>query len=300
MRGLQIKGLFLINKDFIAGVTVLYNPNEQAVLNILKYIHQISFLYIVDNSEHDNHHLFFGLEKYENFEYIWNKTNLGIAKALNIGAKRALCDGFSYLLTMDQDSQPSPTMIQDLINPEYDIDFNRLGILSPFLSIHVDQSPPDHKSYEEIQTVWTSGSLLSLSAYNTTGPFYDDLFIDFVDHEYCLRLAINGYKIYKVYTSILKHEIGTNIQKNRFLGFEFITSNHSALRKYYITRNRLYISKIYKKKFPDFFYDDKKKMIADFINIFLFEQNKFSKFKMIFKGYIHYKKNKLGKYQPLN
>ena len=287
----------MIHKDFIAGVTVFYNPDKQAISNIKKYIHQINFLYIVDNSENDNHHLLSELKKYKNFEYIWNKTNLGIAEALNIGAKRALHNGSSYLLTMDQDSQPSPTMIQDLINPEYKIDFKRLGILSPFLSIQVDQSPPKHKRYEEIQTAWTSGSLLSLSAYKDIGPFYDDLFIDFVDHEYCLRLAKKGYKIYKIYTSILKHEIGINLQKNRFLGIEFITSNHSALRKYYITRNRFHIARIYKKKFPSFFWDDKKKMIADLINIFLFEENKFLKFKMIFRGYIDYKKNKLGKYR---
>ena len=36
--------------------------------------------------------------------YIPNRSNMGIAKATNIGCQKALSDGFKWIMTMDQDS----------------------------------------------------------------------------------------------------------------------------------------------------------------------------------------------------
>ena len=84
----------------LAGVVVLYEPGDCVLNNINSYIDSLETLYIVDNSSSNNSKKFKG----KKIRYIYNKGNLGIAEALNIGAKRAIKDGYKWLLTMDQDS----------------------------------------------------------------------------------------------------------------------------------------------------------------------------------------------------
>lgn len=286
----------MITKSQIAGVTVLYNPDISVIKNIQCTANQVDRLYLIDNSEKTSQGLIDQCACLANIVYVSNKQNLGISKALNIGAQRATKEGYRFLLTMDQDSKPEATMVEALVDMVSSLNSTNLAIASPFHSIKIDPDPPENIKYEKVLTVWTSGSLLNLDIYNIVGPFNEDLFIDYVDHEFCLRLSSLGYEIYKVYNALLKHEIGCDIKKNRIFGLSLITSNHSALRKYYITRNRLYVLKLYRKKFPVFFLADIKRMIGDFIGILLYEEDKFNKFKMMIKGYLDYKRNKLGPY----
>ena len=87
----------------ICGTVVLYNPLENVKDNILSYLDLLDKLYVVDNSvNQDNQYL---LPSSNKIVYINNKDNLGIAKALNIAFERAIKDGYTWVLTMDQDSK---------------------------------------------------------------------------------------------------------------------------------------------------------------------------------------------------
>lgn len=50
----------------LAGVVVLYNPDQKVINNINSYIDELDALYLVDNSSADNSTLFM----YEKVEYI--------------------------------------------------------------------------------------------------------------------------------------------------------------------------------------------------------------------------------------
>jgi len=91
----------------IIGCVVFYYPTMDVIKNIESYIDNIDNLIVVDNSSTKNENIYNILEqKYgEKIIYIENHDNLGIAKALNIGAEKSLQMGCDWLLTMDQDSR---------------------------------------------------------------------------------------------------------------------------------------------------------------------------------------------------
>jgi rhamnosyltransferase len=289
-----------IKQEEIAAVVVLYHPDDSVFDNLNSYAQQVSAIFAIDNTEKNqsNTHLREALRKNEKIIYLPNNENLGIAKALNIGAQCALKSGYKFLLTMDQDSTASPTMIADLVHAAAGEALNTVGILSPFHSTTTDPHPSTDKT-TEVLTAWTSGSLLHLAAYKETGPFTEELFIDFVDHEYCLRLNLAGYKILKVNKAVLTHNIG-NLKQHRLLWKYPTASNHSALRRYYITRNRFYIASQFKNKFPEFFREDLLIFLKELVVILLFENERLQKYKMILRGFYDYKKGFLGKYQDVH
>ena len=128
---------------------------------------------------------------------------------------------------------------------------------------------------------------------NNAGGYRENFFIDYVDHEICLRLNKLGYKIYKCNKCVLKHYLG-KIEEKKFLTRKVYTTNHSPIRLYYRTRNRFYVNKIYKKQFPEFFKKDKKDFWKSFLKVVLFEKNKLKKIRFFILGYIDYKKNRFG------
>ena len=230
------------NSD-IAALVVLYNPDQNVIGNIQSYINQLSMFYVVDNSELYNNKIIETIKSFSISKYIFNGENLGIAKALNIGAEEAIKDGFKFLFTFDQDSKAAPGMIEKMIDFLGENDYSSIGILSPFQDNKGYKKPPNNK-ITKVSNIATSGNLLNLDAYKQVGPFLDKLFIDYVDVEYCLRLNNSGYKVIRLNDAILIHNLG-NIVKRRFLFRKVAVTNHSPLRLYYKTRNRFYVLRKY-------------------------------------------------------
>lgn len=280
----------------IAGVVVLYNPDEYIADNIKTYNKSVSKLYVVDNSEAPSEAL---KEKLllsiENIEYIPLYQNLGIAKALNLAASKAADEGFEWLLTMDQDSQASIGMIQNLINSLKNENDKKVGIVAPRYVLKTETNEKIGQGLEQVYVAITSGSLLSLKAFQEIGPFREEFFIDYVDHEYCLRLRLNNYKTLIDNNILLYHQLGDS-KTHSIFGHRINSSHHNFIRRYYITRNRLAVLDEYKKLYP-FYYDcEKTNNIRELLKVLLFEKDKIKKMRSIFYGYLDYKRNKFGKY----
>ncbi|STO32267.1 rhamnosyltransferase [Fusobacterium necrogenes] len=272
----------------IYGVVVLYNPNiSETINNINSYVSELDKLYIIDNSEKEN---YTRLENYitinKNIEYTWLGENKGIAKALNVGKNKAINEEADYFLTIDQDSSFKNNfreMINWLINNELLLE--KVAIISPIHNLKEKNIKTKNK-LEEKEIVMTSGNILNLNLIKNIGDFNEDFFIDEVDHEFCYRIREKGYKILCLNDIELNHKLG-NLKNYKF----FSVTNHNYIRRYYITRNRLYMIK----RFPEL----KKKYIiknfSDFFKIILFEKNKIKKIKYFFKGIDDFYKNKKGK-----
>jgi GT2 family glycosyltransferase len=73
-----------------------------------------------------------------------------------------------------------------------------------------DKSKVDRtkERFEEKLVVITSGNLLKVSAFERIGGFREDLFIDSVDFDFCLRLKKSGYRIMRCNQAILYHSLG--------------------------------------------------------------------------------------------
>lgn len=85
----------------------------------------------------------------------------------------------------------------------------------------------------------TSGTLLSLPALSSIGPMREEYFIDNVDLEWCFRATSRGYVLFGTEHARLLHRIGED--SDNPLVRRGIIVQHSALRYYYSTRNRLHL-----------------------------------------------------------
>ncbi len=274
----------------IYGVVVLYNSDVNVLNNISSYLNDVDKLYVVDNSEIYNNSLIQKLQNDSKIQYIDNKGNRGIAYALNLGAKLAIDDNINWLLTMDQDSGFDKGSLEKMIKWINEKKTDNIAIVSPMHSVNARDN---YQRQYDLVTM-TSGNLLNLKIFQKIGGFDEKLFIDSVDTEYCLRLNMNGYRIKRCKEIILRHNLG-DIEIKNFLFCNFYVTNHNAIRWYYIARNRLYTWKKYKKYFAWYIRYEQKMTLKQMVKI-VAEDDKILKFKMIFKGYIDYKKGKFGKF----
>lgn len=278
----------------VAAVVVLYNPDENLLKNISSYIDFVEKVYAIDNSDSSNESLFQGLLFANKVEYVFNNGNLGIARALNIGCELAVQQGMEWSLTMDQDSN-FINLNDAIISQIYKTANGAIGLYYPSYIIEGEMYDKYIKENNEPIVVMTSGNILNLKIYEEVGGFEDQLFIDYVDIDYCLKLKKQGYKIANLPEANLNHELGQSEYKS-FFYFKGIVTNHSSLRRYYITRNRLYVRKKYRYISSAFYKTETKVFINDLLKIILFEKDKGAKFKSIIKGYCDYRNNKFGIY----
>ena len=128
----------------------------------------------------------------------------------------------------------------------------------------------------------------------TTGNWKDWFFIDGIDIEYCMNLHKNGYKIIRVNSVEIDHNLGDIFYKN-IRGRLFLCTNHVPIRRYYIMRNYHYIKDMYEKDDPGYCYS----LISqrhNMIGVILFEKDKIKKIRMYIRGLKDYKKGIKGKY----
>lgn len=282
-------------RDTVAGVVVLYKPAEAVLASITSYYTSLGKLFIIDNSPEANLWLVEQLRHTGTpVEYSHLPANAGIATALNVGAQSAVQQKYDWLLTMDQDSLAPPGMVQQLLETAQ---ANQdAGIVAPRYLQQTDQEITVQANHiEEMDVVITSGNLLNLRAYQHTGPFREDFFIDYVDHEYCLRLKRKGYKILLHHGVLLRHELGDS--QNHTLGLRpVVSSHHNYLRRYYITRNRLAVLAMYKHDFPAYYQFQQPLNWKETLKLLFLEQDKLRKLRSVLRGYLDFKRNRFGKY----
>ncbi|WP_300902882.1 glycosyltransferase family 2 protein [uncultured Clostridium sp.] len=287
----------------VACIIVSYNPDKGIKRCFNSLINQVGKIFIIDNGSNEmNVNILNELKNYslEKVDLILNNENLGIATALNIGVKQALNEGCDWILTMDQDSKASSNMIEKMLEVYNNIDKterdNILSIFPNFVDERVQsiEENSNMDSYEYVDADITSGNLLKAEVFDKVGFFDDSLFIDLVDTDFCMRLNEKNIKMIKVRDAILYHSLGESKSvKSGFLKFN--TSNHSALRRYYMTRNRFYTWEKYKDLDSFTLNRDKNLFKKEFVKIILGEKDKVNKIRMVFKGYKDYKKGIRGK-----
>lgn len=275
----------------LAGVVVWYCPSMEDAKNIDSYLDEVDKLYIIDNTEDKNNQDKVPVSK--KIEYIFNHENLGIALPLNMAAKKAIDEGYEFLLTMDQDSSFQDHDLEKLKKIASKKNLENIGIISPWHHTKLKVDKPKKKIDYPLD-VMTSGNLLNLDIYQKIGGFKDFLFIDGVDIEYCLNLKKHGYKVMRINEVSLNHDLG-DIFYRKFFKKEFMCDNHNYLRIYYMARNYRYIREHYSDIAPEFC-NILVKIKGLVFKIVFYEQDKVRKLKSIFLGIRDYKRGKYGKY----
>lgn len=234
------------NKQLLAGCIILYHPNSSVIKNVGTFIDFVNVLYVIDNSEKIDEGLIKTLCLLSSkIIYLPQNKNVGVATALNISAKLAVKANYNWLLTMDQDSYFAE---RDFFHSwKTAVGNTNIGLIAASYTKQYDRWHKEYsENFNEIHFIVTSGNIINLMAWNNVKGFEEKLFIDEVDHDYCLKLRQHGYKILISTKVFMKHFIGDIIVKDkRSLISDNNLNLHSPVRYYYIARNVLYLCKKY-------------------------------------------------------
>lgn len=278
----------------VAGVVVLYNPEHEKVKkNINSYLSNLDMLLIVDNSKNFNKDIssFYANNKKVHYKFLGG--NMGIAHALNLGIHFAKEFNQQWLLTMDQDSKFYPGDFMEFLTIVKNkmFEFPDAAIFTPRHGVpYIEKG----LGIVKVPYAMTSGNLIRVNLLNDIGTFDNDLFIDSVDHEFCFRLGKLGFGVYRVNDIELEHNLG-EIETKRFLGRNLHVTHHNYVRRYYITRNSLYVSKKYANSKVGFIKTSIIQLLWASITILLYENDKRLKFKSIIMGLFDFRRLKMGK-----
>lgn len=281
-------------KNSVCVVVVTYNPDNAIIGNVRSVAAQVAEVIVVDNGSFENSRRFLTeVEVIDNVTVIYNRENLGIATALNNGVRYAREKNYIWLATFDQDSEAASGFIESLlaaldicpfkenvalIAPRYRD--KETGILASYGS-DCNGSP-----YVETDSIITSGNMVRMDVFDVVGVFDDELFIDAVDHDFCLRLRKKGFRILISCRTELGHRIGA-MELHQIFGRQYKSSNHPPLRRYYNARNRIIIYKRYAATFPGWVMADMYNWLREIAGIMLLEKDAAVKLTAIAKGIAH-------------
>ncbi|MGN0240130.1 MAG: glycosyltransferase [Candidatus Weimeria sp.] len=229
-----------MTKVKIGAVVVLYNPDE-VTAGIIKRYPRLDSIVLIDNSSKDNSGLFKELDE---AEYIPLINNTGIAAAMNKGIRLLVNKGIDYVITMDQDSQLTESIVS--IYREYLTSHKEILALTP--QYLTDRSvPEDIKGTEKVTFSLQSGTLFDKRIFDEIGFFDDKLFIEVVDLEFFLRMKTHDIPLIRCNEAVLQHHPAITHEKR--IGRKTIRYGvASPLRYYYGARNLYYVFHKYHSK----------------------------------------------------
>ncbi len=267
--------------NICAGI-VTYKPDLSRLKeNIDAIIGQVPALFIVDNGSEHSKKIEDLVSRYNKVTLIKNPHNRGIAKALNQLISVAKEHHYPWMITLDQDS----VCYEGLVNQYLEYVDDSIGmlicdIIDRNYTLKSAMSRDLSKVVlEDVEKCITSGCCTNVDAVTRSGGFDEKLFIDMVDYDMCYSLREHGYRIVNAHFTGLLHEVGKS-KKYHILGFEFAVNNHSAERKYTISRNSVYLVKKHRLN-P---ISEYALIFRRILTAFFFEENKLAKIKAILKG----------------
>lgn len=287
------------NKLF--AVIVTFYPNDSVLKNIKNILEYYPAVIIVDNTDSkESYKLLSCLKNRLCVEIIYNHKNFGIAEALNQGVRRASELGATWVTTFDQDSWLAvdyPSMIESSIHANSSIEESSI-----FGCRYIDPSNSGQanlastyfaKFFETCDEVITSGMTFSVSTWLLLNGFDSELFIDFVDHDFCAKARKVNISCQISIYPVLVHSLG-NQSKHKVLWKGVYASNHSPLRRYYMARNTVVYIKRYFRVYPKRAFFHFRQLIRDEVVIILFEKEKIKKMIFHYRGIIDGVRGRLG------
>ena len=290
----------------VCSIIVTYNTNVNKFRKVLKYQkNNFNMVIIVNNSPQ----ISFDSFKSSHVTIINNPSNIGLASAINVGILAAKKKGVKMVGLFDQDTILPDNFLQNMIeninNYQSDkltalfspIFFNNVtheyGSIINFKPLRLIRSKPNqYMSVKHPKYVITSGSFISISVLDDVGLMREELFIDFVDIEWCLRARAKKYEIVVFPSITISHFLGDYAVT--FLRSSFPV--HSPLRMYYYFRNAIYLYRLDGIEWNWRLVDGSRNLFR-FLFYMLFVNSRCTYFKFIIKGYYHGIIKKMGKFK---
>ena len=189
--------------------------------------------------------------------------------------------GCQWIITLDQDSVIQPGMLQEFSRYTH---LARVAIICP--RIEDRRLGRQHtrltSGTEYISHAITAGNMVRLEAWQTVGGFTEQLFIDGVDFDFCLKLGEDGWQILRTNNVCLYQEMGHGRKITLPFHHQMSVLNHSPQRLYYIARNYLWIGRRHHQRLHWSLEVAKRLFI-----VLCFESQKWQKLRAMFTGICH-------------
>ncbi|SDF71817.1 glycosyltransferase family 2 protein [Sporolituus thermophilus] len=237
-------------------VTVTYNSElviEGFMNSLLAQTHKNFVLYVIDNQSQDN--TLNKLTQYSNLLNMVvfnNSKNVGVATGNNQGIKRALADGCSHVLLVNNDTEFNDNLIEVLLDYMSD---NKCDITVPKMMYHDNPSllwfagghlsavrayssvheGCDHIDQGQFDTprrityAPTCCMLIKADVFSVIGLMDEKYFIYYDDTDFCLRALRKNIQMHYVPTAVLTHKVSS-----------LTGGKHSKFALRYLTRNKVY------------------------------------------------------------
>jgi rhamnosyltransferase len=231
-------------------VLVAYRPEERVLRAVLDSIcGQAARVIVVDNTESTEPPPHVAPARYLSLG-----QNMGIAAAQNEGIALALSEGADYIWLSDQDTIYPPDFLSRMLAAAATCTAQgiRFAALAPaFFDTLAGKVRPFIRHTPFIQAFTpapgvnlvadaiASGTLIPAEVLRSVGLMQEDLFIDWVDIEWCWRVRNRyGLQVIGVGDVVIQHALGDGLVA--FRGRRITI--RSPLRHYYIIRNAIYLA----------------------------------------------------------
>lgn len=275
----------------VGAVVVLYNPNAELLKRCIHpLVPQVDRLCVVDNSE-ESHTSMPEIQNL-NVDYFQLGRNIGIAAAQNIGIKHFQNLKYDFVLFCDQDSESPLDLVNNLLNAYFCLtnkyEISAIGPLpinrktgKPYIYSQyiIKEGKEQGFEYYVMSSIMSSYSLVPMNNFVSVGLMKEELFIDFVDDEWCWRANYYNNKNSILIPKInISHELGIS---KKFCGMQINVS--SPFRIYYQIRNLIWLSR---KKYVPFCWKRKNiiKLMPKIAYYSFLPSNRTAYIKRMFKG----------------
>jgi len=248
-------------QKFVCVVIVTFNPEIEVLRKQYNSVkNQVDHVIYVDNGSKD-------IEVLKNFflgeigngdtkvTVIYNTNNKGLGFAQNQGIKAAKKNQATHILLLDHDSVLDSSFLDNLMMTEKELLEKKINVaavgpiyfnektneiypITKFVGPFIKRITPKNMFLPvEASFIIASGSLIRTSVIDVLGMMNEELFVDYIDVEWSFRAKKKGFGVYVSPKARMNHQIGDN----RVSIFGRMISVHSPVRRYYLTRNSIYM-----------------------------------------------------------
>ena len=258
----------------LATITVTFNPDLALLDAQLRALPDECVKFIVDNASQPD--IFARINalasQWSNIRIIRNDSNLGLAAAINRGvhAAASMPEPATFVLLLDQDSEPKPDSVAALIRGFANLESSsqRVGCVGP--TLRDPETGLTHGFHQCTRWRWMrtypsvdskepvscanlngSGTLVRTALFEQLGGLDESLFIDHVDTEWAFRVLHSGYGLWGIPSAVIDHRMGHSSVRFWWFGWR-VWPSRSPLRHYYLFRNavllmrRSYVPRVWK------------------------------------------------------
>lgn len=202
----------------IGAVVVLFNPLKEEIRNINSYKELVEHMVIIDNSSVDNRSLVDEIvSTSSSIAYYSEQKNLGLAKGFNIGIDILSDKGCKWALLFDADSKMGSNIVSVYKKAIEKYSDRNVAVFAPVHVFERSKNKP-YQGYRGINWSMTSGCLYNCKIFKLQGGFFEELFVDGLDMDYCFKAHENGYEIIECGEAFINHNPA---ESKCFMGFKY-------------------------------------------------------------------------------